>query len=47
MIGSMTLVVNALTSVLNASATIRPTATTMMSPLNKKFLKPRMLPPQR
>src|SRR5215469_5067910 len=45
MIGLMTLVVKALTRVLNASATIRPTATTMTSPLSRKFLKPRMLSP--
>src|SRR5579875_661612 len=42
--GVMTLSVNALISVLNASAITRPTATTMMSPCIRKFLNPFMLP---
>jgi hypothetical protein len=33
--------VNAFTSVLNASAITRPTATTTSSPCMRKFLKPR------
>src|SRR5262249_33745775 len=40
MSGLMMLSVNALTRLLNANATPRPTATTMTSPRIRKFLKP-------
>src|SRR5262249_41932543 len=45
--GVTTVSVNALTSVLNASAIERPTATTTSWPCMRKFLKPRMGAPFR
>src|SRR5438552_4217212 len=42
--GVITLSVNVLIKVLNASATTRPTAMTIRSPCMRKFLKPRSIP---